>query len=233
MKSLLVLMSVVTVCCAFSPGRSTPVLEELVEAMRGRYELSKITAFLEELIASGEVEKEFYGNRLNLKATYCITISNFFCFSHSVSDYEGCQPFCSYTFFAPNDEAYNSVYIADAGDPFYNKNFRKEFILSHFYSEYRQSLQDLQGTTKLQMANSKTVSVSNNRGEFSSYFSAWQVELFVSHTYFYFQSTVGAIQLNQYATLKDAIDAKHGIIYIIDAPLVEYEEITKAAFSRY
>jgi len=176
------LMSVVTVCCAFSPGRSTPVLEELVEAMRGRYELSKITAFLEELIASGEVEKEFY-------------------------DYEGCQPFCSYTFFAPNDEAYNSVYIADAGDPFYNKNFRKEFILSHFYSEYRQSLQDLQGTTKLQMANSKTVSVSNNR--------------------------VGAIQLNQYATLKDAIDAKHGIIYIIDAPLVEYEEITKAAFSRY
>jgi len=201
-------MSVVTVCCAFSPGRSTPVLEELVEAMRGRYELSKITAFLEELIASGEVEKEFY-------------------------DYEGCQPFCSYTFFAPNDEAYNSVYIADAGDPFYNKNFRKEFILSHFYSEYRQSLQDLQGTTKLQMANSKTVSVSNNRGEFSSYFSAWQVELFVSHTYFYFQSTVGAIQLNQYATLKDAIDAKHGIIYIIDAPLVEYEEITKAAFSRY
>merc|ERR1711911_3380 len=126
-----------------------------------------------------------------------ITISNFFCFSHSVSDYEGCQPFCSYTFFAPNDEAYNSVYIADAGDPFYNKNFRKEFILSHFYSEYRQSLQDLQGTTKLQMANSKTVSVSNNR--------------------------VGAIQLNQYATLKDAIDAKHGIIYIIDAPLVEYE----------
>ena len=65
MKYLPVLMSIVAGCCALSPPvNETPVLRDLIAAMRGKSQLSKITALLEELNASGELDQDFYGKKI-------------------------------------------------------------------------------------------------------------------------------------------------------------------------
>ena len=58
-------MSIVAGCCALSPPvNETPVLRDLIAAMRGKSQLSKITALLEELNASGELDQDFYGKTI-------------------------------------------------------------------------------------------------------------------------------------------------------------------------